>query len=69
MIGGSRDRYAPPGLNCTPLYESLRSISGSNVSYQQFETGHYGADCRGLISIAISDFLRAQACRLRARIV
>ena len=58
MIGGTRDRYAPPRLNCAPLYDSLSSISGSNVVYQEFETGHYGADCRGLISIAISDFLR-----------
>ena len=60
MIGGSRDRYAPPRLNCSPLYESLKSISGSSVFYKEFETGHYGADCRGLISIAISDFLRGR---------
>ena len=58
MIGGSRDRYAPPRLNCSPLYDGLRSIQGSHVVYKEFETGHYGADCRGLISIAISDFLR-----------
>ena len=57
-LGGSRDRYAPPRLNCSPLYDGLRSIQGSHVVYKEFETGHYGADCRGLISIAISDFLR-----------
>ena len=61
IIGGSSDHYAPPRLNCAPLFDSLCRISGSKAVYKEFDTGHFGADCRGLISIAISDFLKAGA--------
>ena len=60
MIGGTKDRYAPPALNCQPLYSSLKQNPDANVTYKEFETGHYGADCRGVIGIAIEDFLRGQ---------
>lgn len=57
MIGGSKDHYAPPLLNCKPLHDGICSIDDGLISYREFETGHYGADCRGLIAIAIEDFL------------
>ena len=60
MIGGTKDRYAPPAFNCQPLYSSLKQNPDANVTYKEFETGHYGADCRGVIGIAIEDFLRGQ---------
>lgn len=59
MIGGSKDHYAPPALNCMPLYENIRQNDSSAVTYREFETGHYGAGCRRLISIAIAEFLQA----------
>lgn len=57
MIGGTKDYYAPPALNCRPLLESIQMIPGSRALYQEFDTGHYGAGCRGLISHTILRFL------------
>ena len=60
MIGGTKDYYAPPALNCSPLLESIRMIPDNRVLYQEFDTGHYGAECRGMISYAILKFLRVK---------
>ena len=57
MIGGSKDYYAPPALNCSPLLESIQMIPDSRVLYQEFDTRHYGAECRGMISYTILQFL------------
>ena len=57
MIGGTRDYYAPPALNCNPLLQSIQMVPGSRVFYQEFDTGHYGAECRGMISYTILRFL------------
>lgn len=60
MIGGSKDYYAPPELNCRPLLDSIRMIPDSRAHYQEFDTGHYGAECRGMISYTILRFLGVQ---------
>lgn len=57
MIGGTKDYYAPPALNCRPLLESIQRIPDNRVLYQEFDTGHYGAECRGMISYTILRFL------------
>ena len=60
MIGGTKDYYAPPALNCRPLLESIQKIPGNRVLYQEFDTGHYGAECRGMISHTILQFLEVK---------
>lgn len=59
MIGGTKDYYAPPALNCAPLKEAIEKESGSGGSlfYQEFPAGHYGAESRGEISRPILSFL------------
>lgn len=60
MIGGTKDYYAPPSLNCSPLLESIKKLPGSRALYQEFDTGHYGAGCRGMISYTILQFLESK---------
>lgn len=59
MIGGSKDYYAPPKLNCLPLREAVEKESGhaERLSYHEFSTGHYGAESRDEIIRSILAFM------------
>lgn len=59
MIGGTKDHYAPPKLNCFPLRDAIEKIPGHNkgLLYREFPDGHYGAESRGEISRSIVSFL------------